>query len=336
MSGPRPRKPRPLGSLRKFNISKNIEVLPTIPKLLPEITPDSDRLGEGILGNAMTVPPPSQPMTSRSRPNTDDRPKSDKKSPKSASSASEVSHDKCEKEIKDGLEREKLLKDQVTSLQKQIAELKIALRGSEEEKQTLLSKLDTQEKNYNIQLEGERTEHEATCTSLSEAREEVTQAQETINQMRTDHEAALRALREELEQKLAETVASKDAEIADKDQKLARLKSQMADALKGNSWERQQQLEELTKELARLQEESEGLRMKIKAISKNKQSSASCGNCDENLQKVARLQAMLKERDATLRDLKALCTKFETQLTTQDKLLEQWALSHGKKIPAPK
>ena len=40
----------------------------------------------------------------------------------------------------------------------------------------------------------------------------------------------------QLEKQLADTVASKDAEIADKDLKLSRLKAQMADALKGNSW----------------------------------------------------------------------------------------------------
>ncbi|GFO15082.1 grip and coiled-coil domain-containing protein 2-like [Plakobranchus ocellatus] len=119
----------------------------------------------------------------------------------------------------------------------------------------------------------------------------------------------------QLEKRLSDITAEKDAQIADRDQKLSRLKSQMADALKGNSWERQQQLEELTKELSRIQEESDLLRMKIKSLSKNKQ---------------------LKEKDGTISELKSLCGKFETQLTTQDKLLEQWAASKGHKIAAPK
>ncbi|XP_005096161.1 myosin-9 [Aplysia californica] len=333
MSHPKPRKPRPLGSLRQ--ISKNSpEKLPTIPRL-PVISTDTEKLKEGIHGNAMTVPPPSQPETARSRPPTDDRPKSDKKPPKSSgSSGSAVSHESCEKEIKDGLNREKDLKDQVSALQKQIAELKIALRGKENENTALQDRLETQEKEHESRLDEERADHDKTRTSLQGTREELGQAHERIGRMVGEHREELEALKTELEQQLKDAIASKDAEISDKDKKLSRLKSQMADALKGNSWERQQQLEELTKELSRMQEESDTLRMKIKALSKNKQ--GSCGNCEDSLSKVTKLQAQLKERDHTVRELKALCSKFESQLSTQDKLLEQWAVSHGHKITAPK
>lgn len=48
------------------------------------------------------------------------------------------------------------------------------------------------------------------------------------------------------------------------------------------------------------------------------------------------MKEQVKERDATIKELKTLCSKFETQLTQQDKLLEQWSAMHGKKIPAPK
>ena len=107
MSHPKPRKPRPLGSLR--HISKNSpDKLPSIPRLLPQITPDPERkdIEDLMTCNAMTVPPPpSQPETVRTRPPTDDRPKSDKvKTPKSsASNHSAVSHESCEREIKEGL-----------------------------------------------------------------------------------------------------------------------------------------------------------------------------------------------------------------------------------------
>lgn len=105
MSQPRMRKPRPLGSLR--HISKNApEKLPNIPKI-PDISSDNERLKEGILGNAMAVPPPQPETHSRetSRRSSEDRPKSERYQPpkSSASSGSAVSHENCEKEIKDGL-----------------------------------------------------------------------------------------------------------------------------------------------------------------------------------------------------------------------------------------
>ena len=105
MSHLKPRKPRPLGSLRQLT-KNNSEKLPSIPRLLPEIS-GSERLQGGIHGNAMTVPPPApekEVLRSSSRPVTDDRPKSKQIPPKSsASSGSGVSHESCEKEIKDGL-----------------------------------------------------------------------------------------------------------------------------------------------------------------------------------------------------------------------------------------
>ena len=72
------------------------------------------------------------------------------------------------------------------------------------------------------------------------------------------------------------------------------------------------------------------------SISSFPSQNGACGNCDENAAKVAKLHNQVKERDLAIRELKALCNKFETQLTTQDKLLEQWALAEGHKIPAPK
>ncbi|KAK3721625.1 hypothetical protein RRG08_044706 [Elysia crispata] len=336
MSHPKPRKPRPLGSLR--HLSRNVpEKLPSIPHRLPEINPDTEHLKAGIHGNAMAVPPPQAETTRRS---VDDRPKSDKSlvgvkpSKSSMSSASAVSHENCEKEIKEGLAREKDLKDTVSSLTKQIEELKIALRKKEDENKALQTRLQSQEEEAARQLSEEQKAHERTRANLQEVQAELDQAHEFNGRLSRQHAEDMEKQKAELEKRLADTTAEKDAQIADRDQKLSRLKSQMADALKGNSWERQQQLEELTKELSRIQEESDLLRMKIKSLSKNKQ--GQCSNCDDNKAKVTKLQTQVKEKDATIKELKTLCSKFESQLTTQDKLLEQWASTQGHKITAPK
>jgi hypothetical protein len=54
---------------------------------------------------------------------------------------------------------------------------------------------------------------------------------------------------------------SKEMKI--RDDKITFLKKQISDSLKDNSWERQQQIEELTKQLKRTHDEYELLRQKL-------------------------------------------------------------------------
>lgn len=60
-------------------------------------------------------------------------------------------------------------------------------------------------------------------------------------------------------------------EVKVRDDKLDNLKKQIAGAFKDNSWERQLQIDELTKELKRAQEECELIKHKLKGY-KNKHS----------------------------------------------------------------
>jgi hypothetical protein len=52
-------------------------------------------------------------------------------------------------------------------------------------------------------------------------------------------------------------------ELKIRDDKITFLKKQISDSLKDNSWERQQQIEELTKQLKRTHDEYELLRQKL-------------------------------------------------------------------------
>nr|XP_022344710.1 uncharacterized protein LOC111137529 [Crassostrea virginica] len=150
-----------------------------------------------------------------------------------------------------------------------------------------------------------------------------------MEQLRKENKEQAEKLRKELEEKILEITTSKDQEIKIRDEKLTRLKNQMADALKGNSWERQQQLEELTKELSRIQEECDALRMKLKA---SKSKGGSCPNCQDMTTKLEKFSVSIKDKDLTIKELKSLCTKFEKQLTQQDHLLKQLAESKGQKV----
>ncbi|GFO15084.1 grip and coiled-coil domain-containing protein 2-like [Plakobranchus ocellatus] len=208
MSHPKPRKPRPLGSLR--HISRTLpEKLPSIPQKLPDISPDAEHLRAGIHGNAMTVPPPQQESTRRS---IEERPKSDrslvevKPSKSSMSSASVISHEKCEKEIKEGLLREKELKDNLSSLTNQIEELKIALKSKENENKSLIARLQNQEEESTRKLREEQASHEVTQSNLKDLQSELDQSHELNGRLSRQHA-------EELEKQKAEVSTRPSAKL---------------------------------------------------------------------------------------------------------------------------
>lgn len=113
------------------------------------------------------------------------------------------------------------------------------------------------------------------------------------------------------------------------------LKKQIAGAFKDNSWERQLQIDELTKELKRTQDEYEMLRHKLVSL-KNKpvgvknfklvilyfkwfktyfiQIKDSCQNCALMLEKLEQKNSSNKEQELLLSDLMNLIRKFQSQL----------------------
>lgn len=153
-------------------------------------------------------------------------------------------------------------------------------------------------------------------------------------------------------------------EIKIRDDKIAFLKKQIGDSLKDNSWfetkenwknssdkptenfdlflrERQQQIEELTKQLKRTHDEYELLRQKlnqyqnkrrVKFWSKNKISkflfpdfifkTSNCGNCSEMLNKIEEKNKTIQEKDSLIQQLLSLTTKFKNQISNQDELMK--------------
>ncbi|CAL1529917.1 unnamed protein product [Lymnaea stagnalis] len=256
------KKTRPLGLIRG---KLHPEKLTPIPSLKVE------QLKNGVQGSAIIIPTPlpeqgkgSNHQTKEESPNSDNHSSGISRSPKITE---DISHEKCEQEIKEGLKREKDLKDQLKQLQRQLNEAKRALTMKEEESRMLHLQLTEQEKEMSSRLAQEKSLHESTQYKLKETQEDLEQTQE-------QHGIIIEKQREEMNQqimKLESLLSEKDAIIADRDQKLVKLKAHMAEALKGNSWERQQQLEELTKEMLRIQEECDILRMKVKTLNKTKQ-----------------------------------------------------------------
>ncbi|RMZ95894.1 J domain-containing -like protein [Brachionus plicatilis] len=98
-----------------------------------------------------------------------------------------------------------------------------------------------------------------------------------------------------------------------KEEKLENLKKQIAGAFKDNSWERQLQIDELTKELKRVQEESELIKFKLKD---------SCDNCESMHQKLEERTLNLREKDNLVNELVNLMKKFQNQLNFNEELIK--------------
>ncbi|KAK3594779.1 hypothetical protein CHS0354_030721 [Potamilus streckersoni] len=311
---------RPLGQLKHINTSN--DKIPKFPAL------SSIQNNNGLLnkdyelhGNAMSVPPPKEPEEPKQ--------KSVVKSAKSDSGSSTKSLDLVDrKELNEAKAREKELREKVASLEKLIEELRAQLREKDQLIVELQEKLADTEKHFKKLYEVELQSHAETKTNLRTSQDEAAKLTMQLEHAMQENSEKLKQLQEESDRKLAEMTAVKDKEIADKEQKLNRLKQQMADALKGNSWERQQQLEELTKELRRIQDEADSLRHKLKAY----KSKSSCANCAENAAKMDKAVAVVKDKDIQIKEMNQLLAKFEKQLSQQDHLLKTWAESKGHKV----
>ncbi|XP_041349053.1 protein NETWORKED 4A-like [Gigantopelta aegis] len=334
MSQSKGKKTRPLGLIRhsvstddKFHIhrllSSGVELKPDVkPEAKPNVKLDKNY--KGIQGNAVSVSGTSSQESSRDIGG-------EKVSPVKEANKLQESSDK--KELKEALAREKSLKLFVSNLEKIIKDLRTQLKDKE---QTILEmgvRIETQMKQHAAAIELETMKHEDTKKHLEMSNEKINSLNCVIHALKEDHSNEIERLREEIE-KLKETICSKDKDIVIRDEKLGRLKLQMADALKGNSWERQQQLEELTKELARLQDESDMLRIKLKSYSKTKQ--GHCSNCTVLTSKLEKIDSAARHKDQMIKELNSLIAKYESQLTKQDELLKVWADSKGYKVSVPK
>ncbi|XP_064620801.1 trichohyalin-like [Lineus longissimus] len=283
----------------------------------------------GVSGNAMAVPPPKErEERKRSTPNTG--PASSARS--DTSSRSDELADK--KELRDALARERKLKEKLSALQKVIDELREEVKKKDGAIESLeLSVVEHKQKAQNFEklYEQEKADHKVTKKQVEEVRGDLNAKISYIDTLVSAHETRMRDLETKMERRVKEVAEEKDKEIAIRDEKLARMKKQMADALQGNSWERQQQLEELTKELSRIQEEADSLRIKLKAYKGKNQSG--CPNCQDMSSKLEKSNKIVKEKDNAIRELKAISMQFEKQLGASDKLLEEFAQSKGYKGP---
>jgi hypothetical protein len=88
--------------------------------------------------------------------------------------------------------------------------------------------------------------------------------------------------------------------------------------------ERQMQIDELTRELKRTQEEYELIKFKLKGYknTNSKNPDSSCSNCSQMLHKLEEKSNTIKEKDLLLNDLINFARKFQNQSNFNDELLK--------------
>lgn len=284
-----------------------------------------------LQGNAMQVPPPKEEKEEPLKP-VKQPVQPVVKSGKSDSGSSTKSQPQDtiidKKEVTEAKVKISELKLQIAALEKEIDMLKEQISERDDVIEKMKAEQAQMEERYKKLYESEVTDHTRTKSSLDIAQKRVVDIQTQLAKLIREQEEKIFQVQKEFDKKLAEVVEQRDKEIAERDTRLNRLKQQMADSLKGNSWERQQQLEELTKELGRIQDEADTLRIKLKQYKANK----TCANCQDMASKLERAVTAIKEKEISIKDLNGLCSKFESQLKQQDEILKMFADKKGHRV----
>ncbi|UJR38121.1 hypothetical protein I4U23_030800 [Adineta vaga] len=215
------------------------------------------------------------------------------------------------------------LKRRIEELEKDITELQKQMK-TKEKRITELSKendeLKKRESNYQKQVEEFRLGNTQLKDENERLQNEIDRLQ-TLQKSAEDSASELKALKEYYERQMQQIREEHQKELKARDDKIAFLKKQISESLKDNSWERQQQIEELTKQLKRTHDEYEALRHKLLQY-QNKKGTSNCGNCSDMLVKIEEKNKALQEKDVVVKELISLMTKFKSQLSNQDELMQ--------------
>ncbi|XP_001200412.3 GRIP and coiled-coil domain-containing protein 2 [Strongylocentrotus purpuratus] len=245
------------------------------------------------------------------------------------SSRKEQMNTRAAEELKELQGKEKQYNKKINNLQKAVEQLRLEVNIKEENLMKTNLKLLQIEEHFRLLYEEEKSCHDVTRQEVTETRMELREKENFVEALKQSHEQHTQELKEHHDAQVKELKAKYDAELADKDRRLNNLKKQMASHLKENSQERQQQLEELSKELGKMSEEAHMLKSKLKAMAaKNKDG---CSNCPSLKAEVASKVKLVLERDAQIKQLMELCKKFEVQLSQQDVIMKQFSKDKGFK-----
>nr|XP_015218344.1 PREDICTED: serine/threonine-protein kinase MRCK beta-like isoform X1 [Lepisosteus oculatus]XP_015218345.1 PREDICTED: serine/threonine-protein kinase MRCK beta-like isoform X1 [Lepisosteus oculatus] len=231
-----------------------------------------------------------------------------------------IGREKMAKSVRDKSTQVSLLHNSLLERNAALEKEILHLKGELKEKVLCMSSLSTliQEKDEHLkELTSERELHCQTKAQLQKA-EMAVQEQMQINHERTSAcEQTIKELKLLHNVNIAELKKEMDSERHSNNEKISKLKQQVSDILEGRSWERHQQLEDLTKEIVRLTEETKTLKKQLTA----EQIPKMCKNCKSLQSRLEEKTLQLRLKEKTVEELHNFCKRFEKQLTQQDKLL---------------
>ncbi|XP_066553419.1 meiosis-specific nuclear structural protein 1-like [Amia ocellicauda] len=183
------------------------------------------------------------------------------------------------------------------ALEKEVLQLKCELKEKDLHISSFSRLIKAKNVEHTEKINAERELHCQTKEQLQKAEHEVQEKvqmylectsayEQTIKDLTLQHNLTISDLKEEM-----------NSERIRKDENINKLKQQISDILQGNSWERQQQLEELQKEINRLTAETSALKQQLKL----EQTPKLCKNCKS-------LQLILKEK--SVEELQDFCKRF--------------------------
>ncbi|XP_039248401.2 uncharacterized protein LOC120326221 isoform X1 [Styela clava] len=214
--------------------------------------------------------------------------------------------------------KEQKLKDRISALEKLIAELRFELKTKSEICEALKKTLETKIKYYEEKLAEKDAEQIETKQKLVTAEADILAKQDRIDSLIEQYEKQIKDLKEEHERKLKELEEKSEAEIKERDGKLLILKQRMAETIGKNSSERQQQLEELKKDLIKTSQEARELHKQLKHLQLHPPKCSNCAILTEKLEDKS-LQLRLKEK--TITDLQNIGKSMQLQLGQQHRAL---------------
>ena len=198
-------------------------------------------------------------------------------------------------------------------LEQNIVDGEKALKATVEEYKNELKTYEQKLKTANANHEQFKQNHE-NCESTIEG------LKSEIESLKRKHAEEIENLKKDFESQLNAVKKDRDEQIQLREDKITKMKTQIADKLTGNSSERQKQIDDLLKEMSKLQEEHEVLKSKLRSYAQSRNVKNVCDNCTTSNAKLKVLEERLKEREVLVTELKGMCEKFDKQLRQNDHL----------------
>nr|XP_033794102.1 uncharacterized protein PFB0145c-like isoform X2 [Geotrypetes seraphini] len=193
----------------------------------------------------------------------------------------------------------------IKELQKEIRQLQGTIKEKDETLSSMVEVIQGKNEEFVKSIEVERSNHEITKEQVKECQNIIDEKIQLLNDSTTYYETLMDDLQTQYNEAVETVKKHSQLEIRQRDEKLIRLKQQIADMFKEKSWEHQQQLDELRKEMTRMSEEIQVLRIKLKSETLTKQ----CPNCRHLSSKLDEKALCLKLKERTIEELQSVCRR---------------------------